>query len=87
MKHENESVDARLVMRVFCGLMATIALPVGLIGVAKYGVAENWFEALFRLSLLLGVWLSGYVAFTGRLPLEATLESRLARDEHRKRGE
>ena len=85
MKHGNEIVDGRQVLRVLCGVMAAVGLVVGLAGAIKYSLARDWFEALFRLSLLFSTWLFGYFAFTGRLPIRTNRGGHLvrARDQDR----
>jgi len=66
--HGNRSTDSTLALRVLCGVFATLVAPLALIGIVKYGLARDWLETLYRVSLLPGAWVFGYLAFTGRFP-------------------
>ena len=85
MKHENEIVDGKLVMRVVCGVLAAAGLVVGPLGAIKHGLEHDWFGMLYRLSLLFSTWWCGYFALTGRFPIKRDRDGNLVRDRSRDR--
>jgi predicted anti-sigma-YlaC factor YlaD len=71
MKHENEIVDGRLIMRIICGLLA--AVGVWLIGSAVVelvaGTRGDGSSLWMPFSASFGTWLLAYYALTGRFPI------------------
>ena len=71
MKHENEIIDGRLIMRFVCGLLA--AGGVWLIGSAVVelvaGTRHDGSSLWMPFSASFGTWLLAFYALTGRFPI------------------
>ncbi|NLB57204.1 MAG: hypothetical protein GX805_01815 [Gammaproteobacteria bacterium] len=74
MKHENEIIDGRLIMRFVCGLVAIGGI--WLIGSAVFrliaGTEAEGASLWMPVSACFGTYLAGRYALTGRLGLRST---------------
>lgn len=69
MKHENEIVDSRVMLRIISGLLAAIGLAAVTRKVAGIitGAAIDWGDLLLAISSCYGILLFGGYALTGKL--------------------
>ena len=70
MKHENEIVDARVMMRIICGIFAAV-------GIWAFGSATlqvfserpyDWAALVTPFASVFGIFISAWYAASGRLP-------------------